>query len=104
MHNGADDNASGAAGLLELARAFAQQPRPRRSLVLVAFSGEEVGLLGSREYVADPRVPLAEYRGDGEPRHDRSAAQRPAVRLRDGDLRPTSPSSYSAPPIPLAGA
>jgi hypothetical protein len=59
IHNGADDNASGAAGLLELARAFAQQPHPRRSLVLVAFSGEEVGLLGSREYVADPRVPLA---------------------------------------------
>jgi len=59
VHNGADDNASGAAGLLELARAFAQQPRPRRSLVLVAFSGEEAGLVGSREYVADPRVPLA---------------------------------------------
>jgi len=59
VHNGADDNASGAAGLLELARAFAQQPRPRRSLVLVAFSGEEAGLVGSREYVADPRVPIA---------------------------------------------
>ena len=36
-----------------------RQPRPRRSLVLVAFSGEEAGLIGSREYVADPRVPLA---------------------------------------------
>jgi hypothetical protein len=59
VHNGADDNASGAAGLLELARAFAKQPRPRRTLVLVAFSGEEAGLVGSREYVADPRVPLA---------------------------------------------
>ncbi len=58
VHNGADDNASGTAGLLELARAFAQQPRPRRTLVLVAFSGEEAGLVGSREYVADPRVPL----------------------------------------------
>jgi len=51
IHNGADDNASGAAGLLELARAFAGQPRPRRSLVLAAFSGEEAGLVGSREYV-----------------------------------------------------
>jgi hypothetical protein len=59
VHNGADDNASGTAGLLELARAFAQQPRPRRTLLLVAFSGEEAGLVGSREYVADPRVPLA---------------------------------------------
>ena len=59
IHNGADDNASGAAGLLELARAFASQPRPRRTLVLVAFSGEEAGLVGSREYVEDPRVPIA---------------------------------------------
>ncbi len=59
VHNGADDNASGAAGLLELARVFARSPRPRRSLVLVAFSGEEAGLLGSREYVADPRIPIA---------------------------------------------
>jgi hypothetical protein len=59
IHNGADDNASGAAGLLELARAFAAQPRPRRSLVLAAFSGEEAGLVGSREYVAEPPIPIA---------------------------------------------
>ena len=59
IHNGADDNASGAAGLLELARAFASQPRPRRSLVLAAFSGEEAGLAGSREYAAAPAIPLA---------------------------------------------
>jgi hypothetical protein len=59
IHNGADDNASGAAGLLELARVFASQPRPRRSLVLAAFSGEEAGLVGSREYVAAPPIPLA---------------------------------------------
>jgi hypothetical protein len=59
IHNGADDNASGAAGLLELARAFAAQPRPRRSLVLAAFSGEEAGLAGSREYAAAPPIPMA---------------------------------------------
>jgi aminopeptidase YwaD len=59
IHNGADDNASGAAGLLELARAFAAQPRTRRSLVLVAFSGEEAGLAGSREYAAAPPIPMA---------------------------------------------
>ncbi len=59
IHNGADDNASGTAGLLELARAFAAQPRPRRSLVLVAFSGEEAGLVGSREYAAAPPIPMA---------------------------------------------
>jgi len=59
IHNGADDNASGAAGLLELARAFASQPRTRRSLVLAAFSGEEAGLVGSREYAAEPLIPMA---------------------------------------------
>ena len=60
VHNGADDNASGTAGLLELARAFAAGPRPRRSLVFAAFAGEEVGLFGSRAYVEHPPVPLAD--------------------------------------------
>jgi hypothetical protein len=59
IHNGADDNASGAAGLLELSRVFATQPPPRRSVVLVAFSGEEAGLAGSREYAASPPIPIA---------------------------------------------
>jgi hypothetical protein len=45
--NGADDNASGTAVILQLARAFAGQGRPRRSLVFVATSGEEIGLIGS---------------------------------------------------------
>ncbi|MCI0651354.1 MAG: M28 family peptidase [Planctomycetes bacterium] len=48
IYNGADDNASGTAGLLELAQAFASLPRaPARSIVFAAFSGEEKGLLGS---------------------------------------------------------
>jgi hypothetical protein len=55
VHNGADDNASGVAGLLELARLFAASGAPRRSLVFVCFSGEEIGLLGSRHWVAAPR-------------------------------------------------
>jgi aminopeptidase YwaD len=60
IHHGADDNASGVAGVLELARMFAaQQPRPRRTLVFIAFSGEEEGLLGSNYYVNHPIVPLA---------------------------------------------
>jgi hypothetical protein len=60
IHHGADDNASGTAGLLELARAFsAQSLRPRRTLVFIAFSGEEEGLLGSNYYVNHPIVPLA---------------------------------------------
>ncbi len=59
IHHGADDNASGVAGLLELARMFAAT-RPRRTLVFIAFSGEEEGLLGSAYYVNHPVVPLAQ--------------------------------------------
>jgi len=58
VHPGADDNASGAAGLIALARAFAAGPRPRRSVLFAAFSGEELGLLGSAHYVRHPVVPL----------------------------------------------
>lgn len=60
IHNGADDNASGTAALLELARAFGRPgaPKPRRTLVFVAFTGEELGCLGSRHYVAHPAWPL----------------------------------------------
>jgi Zn-dependent M28 family amino/carboxypeptidase len=61
IHHGADDNASGVAGLLELARIFsAQGMRPRRTLVFIAFSGEEEGLIGSNFYVNHPLVPLAQ--------------------------------------------
>jgi len=72
VHHGADDNASGAAGVLAMARYFGNTPhtkaasltaqlrqRPRRSLVLICFSGEELGLLGSAYYTAHPIVPLA---------------------------------------------
>ena len=60
IHHGADDNASGVAGVLELARFFkSQQLRPRRTIVFMAFSGEEEGLLGSNYYVNHPILPLA---------------------------------------------
>jgi aminopeptidase YwaD len=60
-HLGADDNASGTAGLLELARLFsANRSQLRRSLVFVAFSAEESGLLGSKAYVNNPPFPLAD--------------------------------------------
>ena len=60
IHHGADDNASGTAGMLELARLFrSQELRPRRTIVFMAFSGEEEGLLGSNYYVNHPIVPLA---------------------------------------------
>ena len=59
IHHGADDNASGTAGLLELARKLSTQPlKPRRTIVFIAFSGEEEGLLGSDYYVNHPVVPL----------------------------------------------
>lgn len=59
IHNGADDNASGTAGVLELAQAFsARQKDLKRSLLFLAFSGEELGLLGSAYYVKHPVVPL----------------------------------------------
>ena len=59
IHNGADDNASGTALVMELARRLAQRtdPLPRR-VVFMAFSGEERGLLGSRHYVEHPLIPL----------------------------------------------
>ncbi len=59
IHHGADDNASGVAGLIELARMLtSQNPKPRRTIVFIAFSGEEEGLLGSNYYVNHPVVPL----------------------------------------------
>ena len=58
--NGADDDASGTAAVLEAAEAFAQlQPRPKRSLVFMTVSGEERGLWGSQWYSEHPTVPLA---------------------------------------------
>jgi hypothetical protein len=60
IHPGADDNASGSAALLEIARVFATaSQRPRRSLVFVFWTGEEEGHLGSQHYVRHPRWPLA---------------------------------------------
>jgi len=57
--NGADDNASGTVGIIELAEAFATlRPRPARTLVFAAVSAEERGLFGARHYVAHPVVPL----------------------------------------------
>lgn len=57
-HPGADDNASGTAGMLELARYFSSQPKHRRGFLFLAFAGEELGLLGSTWYVNHPEIPL----------------------------------------------
>jgi aminopeptidase YwaD len=58
IHPGADDNASGTAGVIELARYFAARPKPKRGILFLNFSGEEMGLLGSAAYVAHPTLPL----------------------------------------------
>ncbi|HEY0996130.1 MAG TPA: M28 family metallopeptidase [Gemmatimonadaceae bacterium] len=58
IYNGAVDNASGVAAIIELARAFARGPRPQRSIVFAAWTAEEKGLLGSEYYAANPVYPL----------------------------------------------
>ena len=55
IYFGADDNASGVAVMLELANAFAEESGPQRSLVFIAFTGEEAGLIGSRYYAENPQ-------------------------------------------------
>lgn len=57
IYNGADDNASGVAGLLEIARRLVAEP-PEHTVILAALDAEEMGLRGAREFVASPPVPL----------------------------------------------
>jgi hypothetical protein len=61
-HPGADDNASGTAGVVELARHFgplyAGPPKPKRGILFQCYAGEELGLLGSSHYVNNPSLPL----------------------------------------------
>jgi Zn-dependent M28 family amino/carboxypeptidase len=64
IYNGAVDNATGVAGILEIADAFVhQQPKPERSVVFLAVTLEESGLLGSKYYVAHPTFPLNKIAG-----------------------------------------
>lgn len=58
VHPGADDNASGAAGVIELARWFSRQPKQKRGILFLEFAGEELGLLGSAWYAGHPDIPL----------------------------------------------
>lgn len=58
IHNGADDNASGVAALLEIARELKAYGKLPRRIVFVAFTGEEEGLIGSARYVREPLFPL----------------------------------------------
>lgn len=58
IHNGADDNASGTTAMLELASRFAAAGTPARSMIFVAFTAEEEGLIGSAHFVAHPPIAL----------------------------------------------
>jgi Zn-dependent M28 family amino/carboxypeptidase len=65
INNGAMDNAAGIATMIEVARAAANAPdRPRRSLIFLASTGEESGLLGADYYARHPSVPIAQIVGD----------------------------------------
>jgi hypothetical protein len=65
IYNGANDDGSGTASVIEIANALAAQPeRPKRSIVFVTFFGEELGLVGSRYYGAHPIFPLAKTVAD----------------------------------------
>ncbi len=59
IYNGAVDNATGTAALIEIGRAFAHQPKPERSVVFLNVTAEEKGLLGSEYYASNPLYPLA---------------------------------------------
>jgi Zn-dependent M28 family amino/carboxypeptidase len=63
IYNGAVDNATGIAALLELARVYAAAPAPKRSVVFLAVTAEEKGLLGSEYYASNPVYPLAKTVG-----------------------------------------
>src|SRR5581483_438300 len=65
IYNGAVDNASGSAALLEVARAFTLLPQPpRRSIVFVAVTGEEAGLIGSDYFARNPTIPRSNIIAD----------------------------------------
>lgn len=58
VHPGADDNASGTSGVIELARYFSKQPKQKRGILFLTFAGEELGLLGSAFYANNPQISL----------------------------------------------
>ena len=110
MHPGADDNASGTAAVLELARRLAAKP-PARSVLVIHFDAEEWGLVGSRAFVHQPPVPASTIvfmlnldmvgRLRGRPLGiDGSAADSPTIALADSVARaigvPAAHSSASA--------
>ena len=100
IYNGASDNASGVAALMWLARKYQQLPiRPRRSLVFVAVTSEECGLLGSQYYCEHPLFPLSKTAANLN--FDGSA---PAERTHDVSLRAAGKTDTDALVVAMAAA
>ncbi len=85
LHPGADDNASGVAVLLELAKALASGEKPERTIVFIAFAGEESGLLGLEALRGAPGLPARPGDRRHQPRHRREALRQEGVGHRDRD-------------------
>ena len=112
IFNGAQDNASGVADVLEIARAFAAGPRPDRSVLFMAVTAEEKGLLGSLYYAAHPLYPLEttvadinidDLDADG-PAHDISTRGGDQVSLEDSLAETATRHGQSFSPDPNPGA
>jgi Zn-dependent M28 family amino/carboxypeptidase len=114
IYNGAQDNASGSAMLIEIAREFAKAPRTDRSVVFLSVTAEEKGLLGSEYYAANPLYPLATTVGNinmdgastaGPARNFTTSGNAPLT-LQDDliAVAKTHGKSYSPDPRPGAGS
>ena len=66
VYNGADDDASGTVAVIEIAKELAKGPRPKRTIIFAATTGEEIGLVGTRWYIDHPVVPLAAMQSNFE--------------------------------------
>jgi hypothetical protein len=66
VYNGADDDASGTTAVIEIAKQLAKGPRPKRTIVFAATTGEESGLIGTRWYIDHPVLPLASMQANLE--------------------------------------
>ncbi|MDO8377349.1 M28 family metallopeptidase [Phenylobacterium sp.] len=114
IYNGALDNASGSAMLIEIGRAAASQPRPERSMVFLSVTAEEKGLLGSEYYAANPLYPLATTVGDinmdgaatAGPSRDFTTSGDAPLTLQDDliAIAKTRGMTYSPDPRPGAGS
>ena len=113
IYNGAVDNATGTAALIELGRAYAHQPRPERSVLFLNVTAEEKGLLGSEYYAANPLYPLSktvavlnvDALDPHGPAHDFTISGSARLGLLDEliALGKASGRSYSPDPLPEAG-